>query len=133
MLKIMIIDDDRQFCMLMKKMLELAGYHVMTHHSLITAKEHLEQELPDLLCCDLNMAGDSGLEFLAHRRKILGMSGVPVIAITGDYLKSSQVKAAELGVSAYLVKPFAKSELLSAIESALETNRQNPNSFEISL
>lgn len=127
---IMVIDDDRQFCKLMKKMLEIGGYRVTTHHNIATARVHLEQELPDLLCCDLKMSGDSGFDFLAHRQEIPGLLDVPIIAITGDYLLSSQIKAVELGVFAYLIKPFTKSELLSTIESALFTSNHKINLFE---
>lgn len=115
----MIIDDDRQFCTLMKKMLELGGYNVTTHQSMMTARDHLKRELPDLLCCDLKLSEDNSFDFLAQRQEIHGLFDVPIIAITGDYRLSSQVKAAELGVFAYLLKPFTRSELVSTIESAL--------------
>ena len=91
-----------------------------TDNDLAAAREHLEQQLPYLVCCDLKMSrGDSGFEFLGHRGDIQGLIDVPVVAITRDYMLSSQVKAAELGVFAYLIKPFTKSELISTIESAL--------------
>ena len=117
---IMVIDDDRHFCILMKKMLELDGYVVTTNYDIDAAREHLEQQLPDLVCCDLKMSrGDGGFEFLAQRGKIQGLIDVPVVAITGDSMPSSRVEAAKLGVFAYLVKPFTKGDLISTIESAL--------------
>lgn len=120
----MVIDDDRQFCKLMKMMLELDGYHVTTYQSIETARIQLDQELPDLLCCDLNLAGNSGYDFLTRRQEINGLTDVPIIAVTGDYWLSNKVKAAELGVIAYLIKPFSKSKLLTTIQSALDTTNR---------
>ncbi len=125
---IMVIDDDRQFCKLMEKMLELDGYRVTTHHSIATARVHLEQELPDLLCCDMKISGDNGFDFLVHRQEIHGLLDVPFIAITGDNRLSSQIKATELGIFAYLIKPFNRRDLISTIESALVAKNQKINS-----
>jgi two-component system response regulator GlrR len=115
----MVIDDDRQFCKLLKIMLEMDGYRVTTHQEIESARIQLEQEPPDLLCCDLNLAGDSGYDFLARRQDIQGLLGVPIIAITGDYRQSNRARATQLGVFAYLIKPVAKNELLATVQSAL--------------
>ena len=117
--KIMVIDDDRQFCGLMKKMLELDGYEVIATSDLAQAREYLMHDLPDVVCCDLKMPGASGLDFLSRRGEIDGLVDVPFVAITGNYSHASQTQAAELGVFAYLTKPFKPSELTSVIRLAL--------------
>jgi CheY-like chemotaxis protein len=115
----LVIDDDRQFCKLMKKMLELDGYEVTAISDMAVAWEHLGHELPDLVCCDMKLQGASGLDFLSRRAEIDGLVNVPIVTISGNYSQSSQDQAAELGAFAYLTKPFNPSELRTVIQSAL--------------
>lgn len=117
MASVLVIEDDPQNRHLIKTLLEVEGYSVQAVHDVASAWYVLEEELPDLICCDLILPGTSGLEFLANRGKISGLIQVPVVAVTGK--NEHKVEAEKLGVSAFLLKPFAMSQLLSAVESAL--------------
>ncbi len=118
----MVIDDDRQFCTLMKKMLELDGYEVVAVSEMTEAWKRLEHELPDVICCDIKMQGASGLDLLSHRTEIDGLANVPIVTISGNYSQASQALAVELGTFAYLTKPFKPSELRTVIQSALASS-----------
>ncbi len=117
--KIMVIDDDRQFCSLMKKMLELDGYEVTTVSEMSEAWKNLGHDLPDVVCCDIKLGGTNGLDFLSRRAEIDGLVNVPIVTISGNYSHASQAQAAELGAFAYLTKPFKPSELRTVIQAAL--------------
>ncbi|HCB50102.1 MAG TPA: hypothetical protein DEP47_11405 [Chloroflexi bacterium] len=117
MASVLVIEDDPQNRHLIKTLLEVEGYYVRAVHDVASAWYILEEELPDLICCDLILPGTSGLDFLANRGKINGLIEVPVVAVTGK--NEHKVEAEKLGVSAFLLKPFAMSQLLSAVESAL--------------
>jgi CheY-like chemotaxis protein len=117
MASVLVIEDDPQNRHLIKTLLEVEGYSVKAVHDVTSAWYILEKELPDLICCDLVLPGTSGLDFLASRGKISGLIEVPVVAVTGN--TEHKREAERLGVSAFLLKPFAMSQLLSAVESAL--------------
>lgn len=117
MASVLVIEDDPQNRHLIKTLLEIEGYYVKAVRDVASAWYILEQELPDLICCDLILPGTSGLDFLANRGKISGLIEVPVVAVTGK--NEHKDEAEKLGVSAFLLKPFAMSQLLSAVESAL--------------
>ncbi len=121
MATILVIEDNWQNCQLIKTMLEFEGYSVIAVDTVAAAWAVLEEELPDAICCDLMMPGVSGLEFLARRDEIEGLKQVPVIAITGNHLRKGEVQ--QLGAFAYLHKPFAMSQLLAAVQSALIAER----------
>lgn len=117
MASVLVIEDDPQNRNLIKTLLEVEGYSVRAVHDVASAWYVLKQELPDLICCDLILPGTSGLDFLASRGEISGLIDVPVVAVTGKNEHKKEAK--KLGVSAFLLKPFAMSQLLSAVESAL--------------
>ncbi len=116
---IMVIDDDRQFCRLMKKLLELDGNDVITINDMAVAWELLRHELPDLICCDIRLQDASGLDLLSRRAEIDGLVNIPIVTISGNYSRVSQDQATRLGAFAYLTKPFKPSELRIVVHSAL--------------
>jgi CheY-like chemotaxis protein len=111
--KILVIDDDEGVRKVMSLHLNGSEYDVTTTGSYdeglaiaVTGGYHL-------IFCDLKIADRSGLELI----KILRETGktAPIIAISG-FIDSMKIEDALLaGASAYLSKPFTKSELLKTL------------------
>jgi CheY-like chemotaxis protein len=122
---ILVIEDDIPFRHNLVQMLRLGGHEVEIASDGIEALELLQIIRPDLILTDTLMAGLDGVETIVE----LARRGIdtPVIAMSrGRRARTAEFdldSAALLGVSAILVKPFARADLASAIEQALLTRR----------
>ena len=74
----------------------------------------------DLVLCDVNMPTISGLDVLKLIRQSDNSSTTPFIMITGVMDKERLLEAVELGIDAYVTKPFEEQDLLAKINTALQ-------------
>jgi RNA polymerase sigma factor (sigma-70 family) len=120
-----VVDDDASFRTAIQRLLEVAGYGVITYRS---AQQLLDQR-PDenaggCILLDVRLPGLSGPE-LQSRLTELG-STLPIIFLTGYQDISTTVRAIKAGADNFLIKPVGAEELLRAIETAIarhETER----------
>ncbi|MCX7948678.1 MAG: sigma-54 dependent transcriptional regulator [Treponemataceae bacterium] len=117
-MKLLILDDDKNFIRILGRELEHEGYEVQRASSGNQALEILENEDVDVLLLDLNIPGLHGLEVL-KRIRLLDLS-VEVIILTGHGTISSAVEAMKLGAYDFLTKPFEMDVLKAVIEKAYE-------------
>jgi two-component system chemotaxis response regulator CheY len=77
--------------------------------------------VPDFIICDIKMAPVDGLEFVEFVRTDVDLRRhrYPVIILTGSGLKDHVVKAKEVGVNAFLLKPVSREGLFGRIEQVL--------------
>lgn len=78
---------------------------------------------PDLIISDLEMPEANGFELLSSVRSDSSLTMVPFIMITGVSDRSSTRRAMELGADDYLTKPFTPDEVMSAVRSRLDKQR----------
>lgn len=112
MIKILVIEDNRDVHELLKDTLALAGYTVISAYAGTEGILRLSLEQVDLILLDLMLPGMSGEEFLAKLRKT---SQIPVIVISAKTDKGSKLELLRRGADDYLVKPFDLDELLARI------------------
>ncbi len=99
----LIVDDEahvRQYVRLV-----LIGLGVKTVHeagSVAEAREAWNEHLPDCLVLDINMPGESGLDFLKELREV--DQDVPVVMLSGNAQLASVRQAAELGADGFIRK-----------------------------
>ena len=74
-------------------------------------------ENPDIICMDMEMPGMDGLALIRQARA--AKPGLPVIVVTGDSSEASAIEALNMGVSAYITKPFRVPQVLEAATRAL--------------
>lgn len=96
---------------MVKEVLSLDGYEVLTAISGEEALERLEAGLVDIVLTDNNMPGMQGLDLLAEVRE--RWPDVPVIIMTGYGNMQVSMRAHELGAAGYLLKPFEDIALIS--------------------
>ncbi len=114
---ILIVDDDRTSRYGVKRALE-DHYRVLEAESAAAARGLLAAECPDLLLLDIEMPGESGLDFL---RELKAKEDSPaVIMITAYGSERVAVEAMKSGAYDYLPKPFEVDELRLVVEKALE-------------
>ena len=115
--RVLVVDDEASVCDLLSKTLALADYDVDVAHDGPVALERMRLFSYDLLITDLKMPGMDGLTVIHEARRL--NASLPVIIITGFSTEASAIKAANLGVSGYLLKPFKLSNVLLLAARAL--------------
>ena len=122
--QILIVDDDKAMCQLLKKLLE-KNHEVITKNDGMSAMYWLvEGNIPDLIITDLDMPNLNGEEFIRNLRKSGYYKDVPFIIITGYNDKGGKLRIMKLGVHDYFVKPFNPKDLLFSAEVALKHNQK---------
>jgi two-component system response regulator AtoC/two-component system nitrogen regulation response regulator NtrX len=117
MRSILIVDDDRTARYGMRRALE-DRYKVVEAESAATARPLIPRENPDLLLLDIEMPGESGLDFLRELKA--GENSPLVIMVTAHGSEKIAVEAMKSGAYDYLPKPFEVDELRLVVEKALE-------------
>ncbi|WP_394926707.1 response regulator transcription factor [uncultured Robinsoniella sp.] len=114
--KILIIDDDKDLCLLLKKNLTAEGNHVtVCHDGEIGLSEafHVEYQL---IVLDIMLPGKSGFDVLTEIRKT---SHVPILMLTAKDSEADKVSGLRMGADDYITKPFSNTEFIARVESLL--------------
>ncbi|MCF1715212.1 sigma-54 dependent transcriptional regulator [Flavihumibacter sp. RY-1] len=125
MQKILVIDDDRDMCLLLNRFLTKRGFQVVEHYNGRKALEHISADKPDLILCDFRLEDMDGKQVLIKTREIY--PDMPFIIITGYSEVKMAVEMLKLGAFDYVTKPVFPDEILVTIKKALEQeNSQAP-------
>ncbi len=118
--KILIIDDEKDICMLIQGLLEDDGYTTLAAHNSDDAYEIIERESPDLIIQDIWLQGskDDGIKILETVKDTYPI--LPFIMISGHGTVETAVSAIKLGAYDFIEKPFQSDRLLLMIQRALE-------------
>lgn len=116
--RILIIDDEEQFCEILSFNLAKEGYDVDTASS---AVEALEKDLTSyqLFIVDINMEQMNGYEFVEEIGRRLDTTKMPVIFCSCHDDEDHKVKGLELGADDYISKPFNLKEVSLRVRSVL--------------
>ena len=115
---ILIIDDDRDMCLLLKRFLTRHNYEVLEAYSGKKAMELLETTEPSLIMCDFRLEDMEGNVLLGKIKDIY--PHMPVIIITGYSDIKIAVEVMKMGAYDYITKPLFPDEILVTIKKALE-------------
>ncbi len=120
MKRILIIDDEPHILLMVKKMLERAGFEVDLAANGVEGLELFKKLQSDLVLTDIIMPEKEGLETIREMKrlqpelKIIAMSGGGKIS-ADNYLDTAKI----FGASRLLEKPFSQNEMLSAVNELL--------------
>ena len=117
--EILIVDDANDIRLLSRKVLENDGAHVREASSVQEAYAQLAEAPPSLILLDLGFTVEPDGFALLEKRMGTSWQQIPVIVFTGRNDKNSVVRAARLGASDYLLKPFKATMLLQKVRKAL--------------
>ena len=119
---VFVIDDDASMRDAVSRLLNAVGLTVQTFAS---AREFLAGRLPDVPGCavlDVRLPGLSGLDL--QREMVERGIHIPVIFITGHGDIPMSVQAMKAGAVEFLTKPFRDQDLLDAVRSGIQLDRQ---------
>ena len=119
--RVLIIDDERPIRELLKQILELKSFKCSLASDTVEARSLLCQTSYELILCDVNLPGESGVDFL---RSILPDNpNTATIMVTGlDDPLMAEI-ALEVGVYDYLVKPIQRNHVLISVGNAMRRRR----------
>jgi two-component system, NtrC family, response regulator HydG len=123
---ILIIDDDRDMCLLLKRFLTRHGYEVMEAYNGKKALEILESNEPSLVMCDFRLEDMEGNVLLGKIKE--RYPHLPVIIITGYSDIKIAVEVMKMGAYDYITKPLFPDEILVTIKKALEDSERGDSS-----
>jgi len=118
---LLVVDDDRKLCGLIREYLDPLGYRVSMRH---TGPEGLQAALEgsyEAIILDVMMPGMDGLEVLRELRK---KSTVPVLMLTAMGEESDRIAGLEMGADDYLPKTFSTRELLARLRAVMRRSRR---------
>ena len=114
--KVLVVDDDRNICELLRLYLEKEGYTVLLAYDGEQALATYEDGHPDILILDIMMPKLDGWQVCREIRK---KSDVPIIMLTAKGETFDKVLGLELGADDYVVKPFEAKEIVARIKAVL--------------
>jgi DNA-binding response OmpR family regulator len=112
--KVLIVDDDKNICDLLRLYLEKEGYGIILSHDGEEALAKFNALKPDLILLDIMLPGIDGWQVCREVRK---KSNVPIIMITAKGETIDKVIGLELGADDYIVKPFDAKEVIARINA----------------
>lgn len=118
--KIMVVDDEEEFLIIIKLNLERTGKYEVT--TLSNPKEIISQVdrfKPDVILLDLLMPGLGGIDACKMLNDAPVGKKIPIIILSALAKYEDKRKAYKMGVVDYLVKPIEKDALVAKIEKAL--------------
>jgi len=114
--KILLVDDDKDFCFLIRMMLKKTKAHIQFAYNGEEAIQFMQQESDkpiDLILLDIQMPLISGYTVIDVLQK--KYPTIPVMAVTAFGMTGEREKCLRLGFDEYLAKPFEEKEFLSLI------------------
>lgn len=117
MFQLMVVEDDKSTAKLMKAVLELSGYKVVSAQDGLEAINIMENQHVDLIVLDVMMPNMDGYEFTEHLRSV--GDNTPILMVTAKHLPEELTKGFLAGTDDYMIKPVKEEEMLLRIRALL--------------
>ena len=118
---ILIVDDEKNYLVVLEALLSAEGYEIVTARDAKMAVSIIREADLDLLITDMKMPGMSGMELLETCKKI--KPEIPVIMMTAFGTIEMAVEAMKKHAYDYIQKPFENEKLKLTVKKAMENHR----------
>ena len=115
MSRILIVEDDANLRLVIRMVLERAGYEVAEARHGADALESIAVTFPDLVIADMTMPVMNGVELIERIQADAATAALPIVLLSGLQVDSTISRR----VGAVVLKPFEPSDLLASIEREL--------------
>jgi chemosensory pili system protein ChpA (sensor histidine kinase/response regulator) len=112
---VMVVDDSLTVRKITGRLLEREGYRVVTAKDGVDALEQMAESLPKVMLVDIEMPRMDGFDLARNVRADPRTQGIPIIFISSRTAEKHRNQAAQLGVNAFLGKPYPEAELLQLV------------------
>ncbi len=120
---VMVVDDSLTVRRVTQRLLSREGYQVVLAKDGVDALEQLQDYVPDAMLVDIEMPRMDGFDLTRNVRNDERYRHIPIIMITSRTAEKHRRHAAELGVDAYLGKPYQEDELLEMLSDFVKSRR----------
>lgn len=118
--KILIIEDEQELVLSLVTLFKSQGYLTLAAYDGLYGISLAHKGDVDLIILDLGLPAGGGLYVLENLKKSVQTNLIPVLVLTARQEKELEEKAYQMGVEAYLHKPFDPKELLDKIKEILK-------------
>jgi two-component system, OmpR family, response regulator len=118
-MKILLVDDEREFVTTLAERLELRNMKVSIAMDGESALGFIENDPPQVVVLDVMMPGLGGLEVLERIKSV--DSKIQVILLTGHGATKDGIRGMQLGAFDYLIKPIDIDELIKKLNEAVKS------------
>ena len=115
----LIVEDDPALRRMVAAYLKAMGITTIEAPDGRTALRELSDKVPDVICLDLMLPEVSGFDLCEHIRRVPKLRDVPVLIMSARGFPEDRAAAEEVGASAYLIKPFTRSQFAGQIDALL--------------
>ncbi len=131
MKKVLVVDDDKNICELLKLYLQKEGFDTFFAYDGSEAVNQAKERKPDIIVLDVMMPVINGWEACKLIRQF---TDVPIIMLTALDTTENKVQGLNIGADDYIVKPFEPVEVVARINAHLrraeKTNDNTENKQE---
>lgn len=120
--KILIAEDERDIRELVGFTLTFGGYQVVEVADGVEAVAKAQEELPDLVILDVRMPKMNGYEACQTLKRLEKTKGIPVVFLSAKGQEREVKEGLDTGAIAYILKPFAPTDLLMEVGRILGHN-----------
>ena len=113
--RILVVDDEPQVVWVLQLALDAEGYEVLTARNGLEALTQIAEEHPELMVLDVMMPRMDGWSVMRELAKLPASERPRVVMVTALASGRDRATAAELGVDAYVPKPFDMDHLLGVL------------------
>ncbi len=113
--KILIVDDDKDFCGTLSEILSSAGYECIFAHDGISGVTVAHRSEPDVIVLDIKMPAGNGLSVYNRLKLSMHTRDIPLIFISGCY-------EGEIKGELFIRKPFDPDDLIAHLKEVLNQN-----------
>lgn len=124
MFNILLVDDDADVRRFVKKILERAGYNIVTIDNGLSALDELGRNTYDLMLSDATMPQYSGFDLIRAVRRLPKHDHMVIAMLTGRREKTDIQQAIDLQVNDYIIKPINPEVLLVKVDKLLCEKRK---------
>ena len=122
-LRVLLVEDTEDNRSMMRRLLEMSGYHVTEATNGVEAVRVAEQEMPDVILMDLSLPIVDGLAATRRIRQLQDLKDVPIIAVSAHDTADFHAEALASGCDAYITKPIDYGEVEDLITSLISRQR----------
>ncbi len=113
---VLVVDDSLADRTTLSKIVEGAGYRVVTAASGVEALEKAQSDQPNLIFLDIMMDDMDGYQACRTLHRTPATSQIPVVMVSAKKNRADKVWAAEQGAADYIVKPYEPNDILSVLQ-----------------
>ena len=129
---LLLVEDDAKITLALGIRLKAAGYAVVTAPDAVHAMAQAVRHTPDVIVLDINLPGGDGFLVAGRLRATPATARTPILFITASKTPGLHEKASAVGAVGLIEKPFSATQLLEALERAVD-DRTDDDTLDIAV